>query len=215
MDKKKTVICMVFAEIATCFSHSRGKIRVLDLTNRDTCVNQSQSCEREFFLRFTREKTVETCPYSRGKKYLNVINDLKIMRSRCDECTTYLWRWAQQRQNSVHLCCPKIDILTSEWFPTAIDFLKSVDLHCVRELEVRFLRIEDMGPFGPYLRQMQNLHTLRLADIQKDSSISGFQELEEECMNKLVSQLPKFHCLQHLYINYSPALVGSLAGFLR
>ncbi|XP_041498980.1 oogenesin-1-like [Microtus oregoni] len=92
----------------------RGKIRVLDLTNRDSCVNRSQSCEREIFYQFTREKTVETCPY-----------------------------------------------------------------------------------------------------LRKDSNISGSEELEEECMNKLVSQLPKFHCLQHLYINYSPALVGSLADCLR
>ncbi|XP_057617206.1 oogenesin-1-like, partial [Chionomys nivalis] len=73
------------------------------------------------------------------KKYLNVITDLNIMKSECDECPTYLWRWAQQRQN----------------------------------------------------------------------------ELEEECMNKFVSQLPQFHCLQHLYINDSPALVGSLADCLR
>ena len=202
-------------EIDTCFSHSRGKIRVLDLTNRDSCVNRSQSCEREIFHQFTREKTVETCPYSRVKKYLKVITDLKIMKSKCDECTTYLWRWAQQRQNSVHLCCPKIDILASAYFPTAIDFLKSVDLHCVRELKLRYILIKAMGPFGPYLRQMRNLHTLHLLYFAKDSSISGSEELEEECMNKLVSQLPKFHCLQHLYINYSPALVGSLADCLR
>ncbi|XP_041498975.1 oogenesin-1-like [Microtus oregoni] len=192
-----------------------GKIRVLDLTNRDSCVNRSQSCEREIFYQFTREKTVETCPYSRVKKYLNVITDLKITKSGCNECTTYLWRWAQQRQISVHLCCPKIDILTSGYFPTAIDFLKSADLHCVRELQLRYISIKAMGPFGPYLRQMRNLHTLHLLYIQKDSSISGSEELEEECMNKLVSQLPKFHCLQHLYINYSPALVGSLADCLR
>ncbi|KAM7320595.1 hypothetical protein ACRRTK_021038 [Alexandromys fortis] len=43
---------------------SRGKIRVLDLTNRDSCVNRSQSCERELFYQITREKTVEMCPYS-------------------------------------------------------------------------------------------------------------------------------------------------------
>ncbi|XP_075800743.1 oogenesin-1-like [Microtus pennsylvanicus] len=193
----------------------RRKIRVLDLTNKDSCVNQSQSYEREIFYQFTREKTVETCPYSQVKKYLSVIIDLEITKNERDECTTYLWRWAQQRQNSVHLCCPKIDILTSGYFPTAIDFLKSVDPHCVRELQLRYILIKAMGPFGPYLRQMRNLHTLHLLYIQKDSSLSGSEELEEECMNKLVSQLPKFHCLQHLYIHYSPALVGSLADCLR
>ncbi|XP_049994286.1 oogenesin-1-like [Alexandromys fortis] len=152
----------------------RGKIRVLDLTNRDTCVNRSQSCEREFFLQFTREKTVETFPYSRGKKYLHVINDLSIMDSRCGECTTYLWRWAQQRQNSVHLCCPKSHILTSKLFPTAIDFLKSVDLHCVREL--KHLYINDapalVGSLADCLRCLKKpLQTLSITHcyiIQRD-----------------------------------------------
>ncbi|KAM7331153.1 hypothetical protein ACRRTK_010342 [Alexandromys fortis] len=119
------------------------------------------------------------------------------------------------RNNQTDILRAMSHILTSKLFPTAIDFLKSVDIHCVRELKVRFLCKEDMGPFGPYLRQMQNLHTLRLSYISKDSSISRSQELEEECMNKLVSQLPKFHCLQHLYINDAPALVGSLADCLQ
>ncbi|KAM7323984.1 hypothetical protein ACRRTK_016289 [Alexandromys fortis] len=194
-----------------CPSH--GKIRVLDLTNRDSCVNRIRPCEGEFFRHSRRGmEPVKMGPYSGIKKYLNIKIDLKI---KCDECTTYLWRWAQQRQNSVNLCCPKIDILTSECFPTAIDFLKSVDLHSVRELKLRYIWIKAMGPFGPNLRQMKNLHTLHLLYFVKDSSISGSEELEEECMNKLVSQLPKFHCLQHLYINYSPALVGSLANCLR
>ncbi|KAM7323983.1 hypothetical protein ACRRTK_016288 [Alexandromys fortis] len=193
---------------------SRGKIRVLDLTNRDSCVNQCQSCERELFYQITIEKTVETCPYSQVKKYLNVITDLNFMDGKCNECTTYLLRWAQQRQNSVHLCCRKLEILTFN-FPTDIDFLKSLDLHCVRELKLRYILIKALGPFGPYLRQMRNLHTLHLLYIKKDSSISGSEELEEECMNKLVSQLPKFPCLQHLHIEESPALVGSLANCLR
>ncbi|XP_038190290.1 oogenesin-1-like [Arvicola amphibius] len=195
---------------------SRGKIRVLDLTNRYFCTKWTGPCDGDFSHQSTRQKKpVETCPYSGVKKYLNVITDLRIMESECDECTTYLWQWAQQRKNSVHLCCRKLEILTSAYFPIAIDFLKSVDLHCVRELNMRYILIKDMASFGPYLRQMRNLHTLSLLYIEKDSSIGESEQLEEECKNKLVSQLPKFHCLQHLYIHYSNALVGSLADCLR
>ena len=154
------------------------------------------------------------CPYSGVKKYLNVVTDPKLMNTECHECTTYLWRWAQQRKVYVHLCCRKLESFTSEYFPIAIDFLKSVDPHCVWELKLRYIWIEAIGPFGPYPRQMRNIHTLSLEHM-KDLGISESEELEEECMNKLVSQLPKFYCLQHLYINYSNALVGSLADCLR
>lgn len=212
MDEK-TVICVLFAEIATCFSHSSGKIRVLDLASRYFATRRN-NCDWEFSHQVTRQKKqVETCPYSGVKKYLNVVTDLNFLQSEYKECYAYLWQWAQQRKGSVHLCCRQLEILFSD-FLIAIDFLKSVDLHCVRNLQLRYTWIEDMAPFGLYLRQMRNLHTLKL-HIRTNSSISESEQLEKECMNKLVSQLPKLHCLQHLYIHYSNVLVGSLADCLR
>lgn len=161
----------------------------------------------------TQKKAVETCRYSGVKKYLNVVTDLKLVNSQLDECTMYLWQWAQQRKGSVHLCCQKLEIWAD--MPDVIDILQSVDLHCIRELKLTYLRIEDTAPFGSYLGQMRNLHTLMLEGIVNTYSNIESEELEEEWMNTLFSQLPKLHCLLHLYVDYIHVLIGSLAEWLR
>ncbi|KAK7797732.1 LOW QUALITY PROTEIN: hypothetical protein U0070_011547, partial [Myodes glareolus] len=189
-------------------SPSSGKIRVLDLASR-YFATRWKNCDWEFSHQVTRQKKqVETCPYSGVKKYLNVVTDLNFLQSEYKECYAYLWQWAQQRKGSVHLCCRQLEILFSD-FLIAIDFLKSP--LCKKSAVEIYM---DMAPFGLYLRQMRNLHTLKL-HIRTNSSISESEQLEKECMNKLVSQLPKLHCLQHLYIHYSNVLVGSLADCLR
>lgn len=62
------------------------------------------------------------------------------------------------------LCCLKLEILESS-LSGVIDILQSVDLHWIWTLKVRNLWIEDIAPFGPYLGQMRNFHTLMLEDI--------------------------------------------------
>ncbi|XP_038169355.1 oogenesin-1-like [Arvicola amphibius] len=194
-----------------------GKLRVLALTDVDsgfwsiwTGTYEKDCCHQD-----TRpKKPVEKCPYSGVKNYLSVLTDLKLVNSQLGECAMYLWRWAQQRKGSVHLCCRKLEILESYYLSDAMDILRSVDLRCIRELKVRTLWIEDMVPFGPYLGQMRNLHTLMLEGIENTFRIGEAEELEEELMNTLFSQLPKLHCLQHLYVDDIYVLVGSLAQWL-
>ncbi|CAO2614039.1 Oog1 [Lemmus lemmus] len=62
---------------------------------------------------------------------------------------------------------------------------------------------------------MRNLHTLMLEGIVNTFRIGECEELEEALMNTLFSQLPKLHCLQHLYVDDIYVLVGSLAEWLR
>ncbi|KAH0509018.1 PRAME family member 12 [Microtus ochrogaster] len=195
----------------------RGKIRVLDLTDVDydfwsiwNGMYKKDCCHDDMRQ---KKKPAETCPYSGLKNYLNIVTDLKLENSQLDECAMYLWQWAQQRKGSVHLCCRKLEIL-EPCLSNAIDILRSVDLHCIRELKVIDLCLEDMALFGPYLGQMRNLHTLMLESIVNTFGISEAEELEDELMNSLFSQFSKLHCLQHLYVDDIYVLVGSLEEWL-
>ncbi|KAK7801830.1 hypothetical protein U0070_023310 [Myodes glareolus] len=195
----------------------RGKIRVLDLTDVDSGFWSiwTEMYEKDCSHQDRRQKKpVETCPCSGVKKYLHVVTDLKLVDNQFDECAMYLWEWAQQRKGSVHLCCQKLEIL-DPYLADAKDILQSVDLPCIRELKVRNLWIEEMAPFGSYLGQMRSLHTLMLEGLVSNFRIGEAEELEDELMNTLFSQLPKLHCLQHLYVDDIYVLVGSLAEWLR
>ena len=201
---------------STCFFHRRGKIRVLDLTdvNSDFWSIWTGTYEKDCSHQDrTQKKSEDTCHYSRVKKYLNLVTDLKLVNSQLDECAMYLWQWAQQKKDSVHLCCQKLEIWSDMSY--VIDILQSVDLHCIRELKMTYLRIEDPAPFGSYLGQMRNLHTLMLEGIVNTYSNIESEELEEKWMNTLFSQLPKLHCLLHLYVDYIHVLIGSLAKWFR
>ncbi|KAM7338373.1 hypothetical protein ACRRTK_001857 [Alexandromys fortis] len=59
---------------------------------------------------------------------------------------------------------------------TVIEILKSGDLHCMWELQLRHLCVEDIAPLGRYLGRMRNLHTLITNTLSMDDS----EELEEE-----------------------------------
>lgn len=72
-----------------------------------------------------------------------------------------------------------------------------------------------MAAFGPYLGQIRNLHTLILKGITNTFRMDESQGLEEEWISTLLSQFPKFHCLQHLYINDIYLLVGCMREWLR
>lgn len=72
-----------------------------------------------------------------------------------------------------------------------------------------------MAPLGSYLGEMRNLHTLMMEGIVHTYSYIESEELEKEWMNTLFLQLPKLHCLRHLYVDNVYFLVGCLAEWLR
>ncbi|KAL1765463.1 preferentially expressed antigen in melanoma like 6, partial [Sigmodon hispidus] len=195
----------------------RNQVKVLDLITVDC---DSWSTKAEYYKgdchhQIMRQKNpVETCIYSGVKKDLKVITDLKIVRSRLDEWAIYLLQWAQQRRESIHLCCSKLQILISS-VSDVIEILESVDLHCIRELHLCYLWIEDLTAFGPYLGQMRNLHTLVLEGILHTFRGDDSEGLEEKWISTLISQFPKLHCLQHLYVDDTYHLAGCLTKSLR
>ena len=133
------------------FTKRTRKLRVLDLTN----VCQDFQSFRAVM------RSVKICPQSGVKKRFVVVTDLEGEKASFSEWHTYLLQWAQQRSDSIHLCCQKLKSLNSPVF-TAERIFKMVDADCIQELQLNSWQLEFMAHLFPYLRQMRNLHTLVL-----------------------------------------------------
>ncbi|KAL6086174.1 hypothetical protein STEG23_013449 [Scotinomys teguina] len=194
----------------------KGKLRELDLMTTNThfwsiCAGTYQGDSSQ---QITRQKQrVQTCPDSEMKKTLKVVTELRVVDNDTKEYAMYLVDWAQQRKDSIHLLCLKLQIWESS-INDVRKILNNIDLHSVQELHVCYLWIDDMAAFGPYLGQMRNLHTLVLEGITNTYRMDECEGLEEEWTNTLLSQFPKLQCLQHLYVNDIYLLVGCMRGWL-
>ncbi|CAO2633938.1 Oog3 [Lemmus lemmus] len=111
-------------------------------------------------------RSVKICPKSEVKKRFVVVTDLEVEKVRFSEWDTYLLQWAQQQNDSIHLCCRKLKSLNSPVF-IAERIFKMVDADCIRELQLSQWWLEFMAHPFPYLGWMRNLHMLVLEGIQK------------------------------------------------
>lgn len=157
-------------------------------------------------------RSVKICPQSGVKKRFVVVTDLEVEKASFSEWHTYLLQWAQQRSDSIHLCCQKLKSLNSPVF-TAERIFKMVDADCIQELQLNSWQLEFMAHLFPYLGQMRNLHTLVLERIQKPFRLTASAELK--LINLLLSQFTKLPCLQNLSINYCYFLEGCLEEWPR
>lgn len=184
------------------FTKRTRKLRVLDLTN----VCQDFQSFRAVM------RSVKICPQSGVKKRFVVVTDLEVEKASFSEWHTYLLQWAQQRSDSIHLCCQKLKSLNSPVF-TAERIFKMVDADCIQELQLNSWQLEFMAHLFPYLRQMRNLHTLVLERIQKPFRLAA--SAEQKLINLLLSQFTKLPCLQNLSISYCYFLEGCLEEWPR
>ncbi|XP_021044809.1 oogenesin-1-like [Mus pahari] len=196
---------------------SRCKLRVLNLRNAYPTLwgIWGGSYESKGLPEFmTQKQPVENSPDCEVKKELKVTTDLKLVEGGLDESATYLLQWAQQRKDSIHLCCTMLRI---HGLPKAIfrEIFKIVNTGCIQELHLSFLCTEELVFLNPYLRQMNNLLTLMLNSNRETFSMDDSIGLDEENMSRLISQLPTFHCLQNLYINNLFFLENNLKECLR
>uniref|UniRef100_D4AD50 Oogenesin 3 n=2 Tax=Rattus norvegicus TaxID=10116 RepID=D4AD50_RAT len=157
----------------------------------------------------TQKQPVETCPDCGMKKDLTVITQLQLRKDRLDESTTYLVQWAQQRKDSIHLCCRNLEIqgLT---MAMVLEIFSLVHADCIQMLRLSCIFLEDLAMINPYLRQMNNLLTLMLDHINDTISAGVSKRLTEENVIKWISQLPTLHCLQELYIDNVYFIEGNL-----
>jgi hypothetical protein len=148
------------------------------------------------------------------KKELKVITHLKLMEGSLDECATYLLQWAQQRKDSIHLCCRKLKIQGSI-NATVIEIFKIVHADCIQELELCCLCLEDLDFLNPYLKQINNLIRLKLDEIKGTVSMGESRNIDEEKVITLISQLPTLQHLEKLCINDVSFIEGNLKECLR
>ncbi|XP_034359381.1 oogenesin-1-like [Arvicanthis niloticus] len=198
--------------IAQKIHSSRCKLRVLNLRNTHHALWRiyEGSYEHEGLPEFMTQKyPVENIPDCRENKELTVTVDLKLNKDGMDESATYLLQWAQQRKDSIHLCCRTLRI---HGLPKAVcrEIFKVVHTGCILDLDLSFLYPEDIDFLIPYLTQMNNLLTLMLNSIRSDSSMDDDYEELDENMSRLISSFPIFRCLQNLYVNDVPILENRL-----
>ncbi|XP_029413524.1 PRAME family member 12-like [Nannospalax galili] len=127
-------------------------------------------------------------------------------------------QWAQQRKSWLHLCCKKVQIS----YATDYNFwslLKLFDPVCVQEVKViANLDLKTLETFAPVLGQMRNLHKLFVKGTCKswrDEFEDTYRDLEKTWINAFISQFPKLHTLQHLYMCNVHFLEGRLDQLLR
>ncbi|XP_034359658.1 oogenesin-1-like isoform X1 [Arvicanthis niloticus] len=152
----------------------------------------------------TQKQPVQNRPGCGVKKELKVTTQLRLIEGRLGESDRYLFQWAQQRKDSVHLCYANLEIegLTKA---SVIEIFKFLHADCVQDLLLGYLSKEDLDFLNPYLRQMNNLLNLTLCHIRRTLSMGDSEML----------LLPPFHCLQKLSVNDSNYVYGNLKGFLR
>ena len=196
---------------------SRCELRALPWRDKehDLCGRWAGSHEGEGLPVFiTQKQPMENSLDCEVKKELKVTTELHLTKGRFDEPATYLLQWAQQRKDSVCLCCRNLQIqgLTKATF---IEIFKSVHPGCIQELILRCICIEELAFLNPYLKLMKSLFTLTLDHIIGTFSLGDSEKLDEETIFSLISQLPTLHCLQKLYVNDVPFIKGNLKEYLR
>ena len=162
----------------------------------------------------TQNQPMEKSPDCEVKKELKLLCELHLIAGRLGESVTYLFQWAQQRKDSIHLCCINLNI-TGLTKATFIEILKIVHAGCIRVLLLGDTCIEELAFLISYLRQMNSLSTLILHHITGTFSMGGFEKLDEEKIFRLISQLPTLHCLQKLNAYEVSFIKGNLKEYLR
>ena len=209
--------CLLPSENYTHFSHSRCKLREINWRDRvpDFYGICAGSHEGECLPEFTGQKVaLENSPDCGMKKELWVTTQLKLVDGSLDECATFLLQWAQQRKDSIRLCCKKLKIQGLSK-ATILDTFKIVHADCIQDLELCCLCLEDLDFLNPYLRQMNNLLSFSLDKIKDTISMGYTREVGEENVITVLSPFPTLHHLRELYVNDVPFLKGYLKECLR
>ena len=187
----------------TCFTPDRGKLQVLDLRNvhhafwdiwagaEDGSCSSEPLDEKPTVVKVLRR-------YAR-RRQLKVVADL-CLSPHHDETQAYFLKWAQQRKDSLHLCCINMKI-----WAMPVDFvLEILNVFHPEHIEEFELNTEwnvfNLARFAPCLGQMRNLRKLLLAPLYKNvfKIANRTGDREDKCVKEFVSIFSKFNCLQHL-----------------
>ena len=112
-----------------------------------------------------QKQSVEICPNSGVKKPFVEVTDLEVMEADFCERDIYLLQWAQQQNNSFHLCCRKLKSWDSPVF-TAEQFFKMVGVDYILELNLSQWWLKFTAHLFLYLGLMRNNHICAKGNLE-------------------------------------------------
>ncbi|CAO2639284.1 PRAME family member 12 [Lemmus lemmus] len=181
----------------------RGKLQELDFRRvpREFWTIQAGTDDGDCSAETVSEKQAGKPPprYERRPR-MKVRVDL-YFRSKLDEEEKYVLQWAQQRKDSLQLCCEnmKIVLLSLNNVRTVLSVFEPEHIK-VLELTIDWSWCS-LAQFSTYFPEMRNLHTLSLVHIH-ENRFGDFclPRLDEKFVQTLVSQFSGLSSLQHLYL---------------
>lgn len=114
----------------------------------------------------------------------------------------YFLQWAQQRKDSLQLCCEDVKIVLQSLDNTRT-FLSVFELEYIKVLELTVdWSWRTLAQFSTYLPEMRNLHTVSLVHIHSNMCEVCCQPRLDEMnfFQKFFSQCSGLSGLQHLYL---------------
>ncbi|XP_057628884.1 PRAME family member 12-like [Chionomys nivalis] len=183
---------------------TRGELRVLDF-RRVPCDfwtiqagTEDGNCSAETV---SEKQAGKPPPRHELSPRIKVRIDLNF-RSQLEEEEMYFLQWAQQRKDSLQLCCENMKIVLQSLDNVRM-FLSVFELAYIKVLE---LTINwswcTLAQLFTYLLEMRNLHTLYLVHRHENMfGVCCLPRLDEKIVQKLASQFSGLSGLQHLYVH--------------
>uniref|UniRef100_A0A8C8W508 PRAME family member 12-like n=1 Tax=Peromyscus maniculatus bairdii TaxID=230844 RepID=A0A8C8W508_PERMB len=183
----------------------KSKLRVLDLRNVHHVFWDAWpgiECGESSTGTLSKEQTGNCLNRYALRQLLKVVTDFDL-RTHLNEQQAYLLQWAQQQKGSVRLCCMKVTICDTPM--KIIKMFFSIFQPCyIEELELSTgWTPAALSCFARCFGQMRNLRKLHLARIYVNTkkAVNSLEDIEEKYTARLISQISKLNCLQHLFIN--------------
>ncbi|XP_052031773.1 PRAME family member 8-like [Apodemus sylvaticus] len=180
------------------------KLQVLDLRDVhqefwDVCAGRKDEVSS---AKTGNEKHVaKHIPRYALRQRLKVITDLSL--GFCLQHQIYLLKWAQQRKQSLRLCCLKMKICHFS-VESIREILNIFQPNYIEELEIYTKQVLSfLGCFAPCFGQMRNLRKFHLREIRSRNSVGGVLRFADvkNCAAKFLSQFSKLNYLQHFCMN--------------
>ncbi|XP_021056694.1 PRAME family member 12-like [Mus pahari] len=178
----------------------RCKLQVLDLRflHQDFWTGkQNAVCSTDILI---KKQVPEGLPNYPLRQCLQVVTNLAIASS-LNKHQICLLQWAQQRKDSLQLCCLKMMIYD---LPTEIinEVLNTFQPTYIVDLEIHTREVLSfLGFFTHFLGQMRNLVIFYLNQIHFYFSAVNTVTDGKMCAAKFFSQFSKLNHLQHVYVN--------------
>ncbi|XP_035309722.1 PRAME family member 12-like [Cricetulus griseus] len=175
----------------------RWKLRVLDLRNMTQDFWDVWPSRKNWYCSTETESQEQVG--NKLRRDVKVVTDLSL-RFYLKEHQTCLLQWAQQRKDSVQLCCVKMIIFA---FPVEI-INEVLDIFLPDDIEELELFTNQvlifLGHIAPHFGHMTKLRKFCLTHtfLQTDMVVNTLADIEEMCALQFLSEFSKLNSLKHL-----------------